>query len=41
MCAAAEIASVSMEFDIFAYRPIERFVFGTIETTYKPIAPVD
>jgi len=41
MSAAADIASVSSEFDIFAHRPIHKSVFGTIETAYKPIAPVD
>ena len=39
--AAAEIASVSSEFHIFAHRPIQTSVLGTIETAYKPIAPVD
>jgi len=39
--AASEIASVSSEFDIFAHRPIQTSVLGTIETAYKPIAPVD
>ena len=38
---AAEIASVSGEFDIFAHRPIQTSVLGTIERAYKPIATVD
>ena len=39
--AAAEIASVSIEFDIFAHKPIQTSVLGTIEAAYKPVAPVD
>jgi len=39
--AAAEIASVSSEFDIFAHRQIQTSVLGTIEAEYKPNAPVD
>ena len=39
--AAAEIASVSSEFDIFGHRPIQTSVLGTIGTAYKYIAPVD
>jgi len=38
---AAEIASVSCEFDIFADKPFPTSVLGTIETAYKPIALVD
>ena len=38
---AAEIASVSSEFDIFAHKPVQTSVLGTTETAYKPIAPVD
>ena len=34
----AEIASISSEFDIFAHKPIQTSVLGTIETAYKPIA---
>ena len=37
----AEIASFSSEFDISAHRPIQKSVLGTVETVYKPIAPVD
>jgi hypothetical protein len=36
-----EIASVSIEFDIFPLRPIHSSVLDTIETSYKPIAHVD
>jgi len=39
--AAEEIASVSSEFDIFEHRSLQTSVLGTIETVYKPIAPVD
>jgi len=38
---AVEIASVSSEFDIFTHRPIQTSVLGTIQTAYRPIAPVD
>jgi hypothetical protein len=41
MSTVSEIASVSSEFDIFAHRPIQSSVLGTIETAYKPIAPAD
>ena len=41
MSAAAEITSVSSEFDVFAHRPIQTSVLGTKEVAYKPIAPVD
>jgi len=41
MSAAASIASVSSEFDIFAHRPMQTSVLGTKETAYKPIAPID
>ena len=34
-----EIASVSIEFNIIAPRPIQTSVLGTVETVYKPIAP--
>jgi len=37
---AEEISSVFSEFDIFAPSPIQRSVLGTIETAYKPSAPV-
>jgi len=36
----AEIASIISEFDI-AHKPIQTSVLGTIETAYKPIAPVE
>ena len=35
------IASVSSEFNIFAHRPIQKSMLGTIATAYKSIAPVD
>jgi len=41
MSAAADIASVCSEFEIFAHRPIQTSVFGTVETAYKSIAAVD
>jgi len=41
MSATAEIASVSCEIDIFAHRLLHTSALGTIETAYKPIAPVD
>jgi len=41
MSAAAEMASVSSEFDIFAHRPMQKSVLGTMEAAYKPMAPVD
>ena len=37
---AAEVTSISSEFDIFAHKPVQTSVLGTIETAYKPIAPV-
>ena len=36
---AVEVASISSEFDIFAHKPLQTSVLGTIETAYKPIAP--
>ena len=41
MSAAAEIASVISEFDIFAHRSIQTSVFGATEAAYKPIARVE
>ena len=38
---AAEVASISSEFDVFAHKPVQKSVLGTIETAYKPIAPVE
>jgi len=38
---AAEVASISSEFEIFADKPVQTSVLGTIETAYKPIAPVE
>ena len=37
---AAEIASISSEFEIFAHKLVRTSALGTIETAYKPIAPV-
>jgi len=41
MSAAAEIASDSSEFDIFAHWPMQTSVLGKIQTAYEAIAPVD
>jgi len=41
MSPAAEIAFFRSQFDIFAQRPIQTSVFGTIKTAYKRTAPVD
>ena len=38
---AAEILTVSCEFDIFAHKPIQTSILETVETVYKPIAPVE
>jgi len=37
----AEVTSVSSEFGIFMHRPIQTAVLGTVETVYKPFAPVE
>ena len=37
----AKVASVSSEVDIFVNRPIQTAVLGTVETAYKPLAPVE
>jgi len=37
----AEVATISSDFDIFAHKPVQTCLLGTIETAYKPIAPVD
>jgi len=37
---AAEVASISSEFDIFEHKPVQTSLLGTIETAYKSIAPV-
>jgi len=39
--AAAETTSVSRGFDVFAHRPIQTSVLGTMEAAYKPIAAVE
>jgi len=36
-----DVTSVSSEFDIFMLRPIQTAVLGTVETVYKPLAPVE
>jgi len=41
MSAAAEIASISSEFDIFAHGPIQTSVIVTIKRVYNQISPVD
>jgi len=38
---AAEILTVSSEFDIFAHKTIQTSILETVETVYKPIAPVE
>ena len=38
---AANILTVSSEFNIFANKLIKTSVLETIETVYKPIAPVE
>jgi hypothetical protein len=38
---AAAAAYVSSDFDIFAGRPIQSSILETVETRYKPIAPLD
>jgi len=37
----AEVTSISSEFDIFVYRPIQTALLGTVENVYKPFAPVE
>jgi len=38
---SAETVAISSEFHIFARKPVQTAVLETIETVYKPIAPVD
>ena len=38
---AAEELSVTSDFDIFAHKPIQSSILETVETVYKPIAPVE
>ena len=38
---AADVVSVSTEFDIFATRPVHTSTLETIETAYKPITSLD
>ena len=37
----SEVTSISSEFDIFLHRPIQTAVLGSVETVYKPLAPVE
>ena len=37
----AEFASVNSEYDIFVHSPFQTAVMGTVETGYKPLAPVE
>jgi len=37
----AQISSIISEFEIFAHKPEQTSVLGTIETTYQPLASVD
>jgi len=38
---AAEILSVSRDFDIFAHKPVQTSILESVETVYKPFAPVE
>jgi len=38
---SSETVAISSEFDIFARKPVQTAVLETIETVFKPIAPVD
>jgi len=38
---AAEILSVSSDFDIFAHKPIQTSILETVESVYKRISPVE
>ena len=38
---AAERTSINIQFVIFAHKPVQTYVLGTIETAYKSIAPVE
>jgi hypothetical protein len=38
---AAEILTVISDLDIFAHKPIQTSILETVETVYKPIAPVE
>jgi hypothetical protein len=37
----SEVTWISSQFDIFMHRPIQTAVQGTVETVYKPLAPVE
>jgi hypothetical protein len=36
----SEVTSINSQFDIFMHRPIQTAVQDTVETVYKPLAPV-
>ena len=37
----SEVTSISSQFDIFMHRPIQTAVLVSVETVYKPLAPVE
>jgi len=37
----SEVTSINTQLDIFMHRPIQTAVQGTVETEYKPLAPVE
>ena len=37
----AEVTSISIELDIFLHRLIQTAVLRSVETLYKPLAPVE
>jgi hypothetical protein len=37
----SEVTSISSQFDIFMHRPNQTAVLGSVETVYKPLAPVE
>ena len=37
----SEVMSISSQFDIFMHRSIQTAVQSTVETVYKPLAPVE
>ena len=37
----SEVTSIRSEFGIFMHRPIQKAVLGSVETVYKPLAPVE
>ena len=36
-----EVTSKSSKYDIFMHRPVQTSVLGTVESVYKPLAPVE